>query len=1097
MTLRTLCLLALVSTVPTVASAQYFGQNRVMYTTFDFEIIHTKHFDIYFYPREREASLDAARMAERSYGRLSTLLNHQFIERKPIILYASHSDFQQTNALGGDIGEATGGVTDFMKHRAIMPFTGAYKDFDHVLMHEMVHQFQYDTWSHGKAGSGVATIIQVNPPLWFAEGMAEYLSLGEITPETAMWLRDAVLQGKLPTIQQLTYDPYIFPYRFGHALWAYIGMRWGDEAVGAILSATLGGGGVEGAFQRVLGITLAQLSVQWRDWVQTTYLPDVAARQLASAVGKPLLTQDISGGTLHVAPALSPDGKQIAYLSERNFFFIDFYLADGETGKVIKRLAKSVFDANYETFRYLSSSASWSPDSKYLVFAAKAKDYDNIVVFDPRRSKAVRRIHVPLNGITSPVFSPDGKQLAFSGQNGGISDLFVVNVDGSGLRQLTNDKYAQLMPAWSPDGHTIAYVTDEGPETNFTDLAFGNLRVALFDVDLGRRELLPHMESGRNISPQWAPDGKSFAFVSDRTGIANIYIYELGGDIYQITNLFTGAQSATPLSPALSWARDADRLAFVYFENLNNDVYTIQNPRGLMREPWRPPEAPPEAAPVAVRTDSAPAVTPDARPAPQAPAAVAAVPPPAPRPDSAAANPVPGVPQVKEGGSIYRTPTGFRAAAQAPVVTDTAGRRLSDVTVVGLLDSASLFLPDTNSFSIGPYKRKFTPETTARPSVGYTRDNFGNGIYGGGAIQFGDMLGNEQLIFAGYINGSLNQGDFLAAYANLGHRINWAVGFQQTPTYFVLQPVVIAGSPTPAENRYVTSTRLITSRNIFGRAYYNISRFQRLEMGLSLGQWDDAILSYVETYDRVSGVQTADPFSETFYSDGQRAMTPSVALVYDATFMGWIGPLFGTRYRLEVAQTMGDWNVSQLLADYRKYIPLKGPIILAARALYSGRRGPDAGQVTYFLGSTDLVRGRTSGSYYRYECTTTSGGINSVTGCRALDQMVGTEIAVGNLEIRFPVVNSYLGIGPQGLPYVDGVAWIDYGVAWNSYNTVAFKVDPNASPAKQLETRVPVTTIGFGLRMNLFGYLILRGDFSYPQGRGIPPYWTISIGPPF
>ena len=93
-------------------------------------------------------------MAERSYGRLSTLLNHKFIERKPIILYASHSDFQQTNALGGDIGEATGGVTDFMKHRAIMPFTGSYKDFDHVLMHEMVHQFQYDTWSRGKAGAG-------------------------------------------------------------------------------------------------------------------------------------------------------------------------------------------------------------------------------------------------------------------------------------------------------------------------------------------------------------------------------------------------------------------------------------------------------------------------------------------------------------------------------------------------------------------------------------------------------------------------------------------------------------------------------------------------------------------------------------------------------------------------------------------------------------------------------------------------------------------------------------------------------------------------------------------------------------------------------
>ena len=145
------------------------------------------------------------------------------------------------------------------------------------------------------------------------------------------------------------------------------------------------------------------------------------------------------------------------------------------------------------------------------------------------------------------------------------------------------------MPAWSPDGHTIAYVTDEGPETNFTDLSVRQFaRRALSTSTSGAGNSCRTWNRGRNISPQWAPDGKSFAFVSDRTGIANIYLYELGGDIYQITNLFTGAQSATPLSPALSWARDADRLAFVYFENQNNDVYTIQNPRALMREPWQP-----------------------------------------------------------------------------------------------------------------------------------------------------------------------------------------------------------------------------------------------------------------------------------------------------------------------------------------------------------------------------------------------------------------------------------------------------------------------------------------------------------------------------
>src|SRR4051812_42419458 len=150
-------LLALLVSMPGLLSAQYFGRNKVQYTDFDFKVIQTEHFDVYYYDRERTAALDAARMAERSYARLSKVLNHEFRERKPIILYASQSDFQQTNATDVS-GEGTGGVTDFTRNRAVMPFTGAYSDFEHVLQHEMTHQFQYDIWSRGRAGAGLNTL---------------------------------------------------------------------------------------------------------------------------------------------------------------------------------------------------------------------------------------------------------------------------------------------------------------------------------------------------------------------------------------------------------------------------------------------------------------------------------------------------------------------------------------------------------------------------------------------------------------------------------------------------------------------------------------------------------------------------------------------------------------------------------------------------------------------------------------------------------------------------------------------------------------------------------------------------------------------------
>jgi hypothetical protein len=111
--------------------------------------------------------------------------------------------------------------------------------------------------------------------------MAEYMSLGPVDPNTAMWLRDASIEGKLPTIDQLTNDPRVFPYRFGHALLAYIGERWGDEAIGAILQ-TSRTAGIEGAFRRVLGLTLTQLSDQWRDAVLKKYLPEIGTRPKAA-----------------------------------------------------------------------------------------------------------------------------------------------------------------------------------------------------------------------------------------------------------------------------------------------------------------------------------------------------------------------------------------------------------------------------------------------------------------------------------------------------------------------------------------------------------------------------------------------------------------------------------------------------------------------------------------------------------------------------------------------------------------------------------------------------------------------------------------------
>ncbi len=564
---------AAVLAAPAAVSAQgdYFGQNKVQYRDFDFKVLKTEHFDIYYYPEEEAAARIASRMAERWYGRISQLLVHDLRGRQPLILYASGPHFRQTNTIEGGIGEGTGGVTEAFKRRIVLPFAGPLEATDHVIGHELIHAFQYDI-TGTDVNSNTAGALAL--PLWFIEGMAEYLSIGPVDPHTAMWMRDATRREKLPAIDDLQ-DPRYFPYRYGHALWAFIGGKYGDKAVASLLRAGAVAKGYKEAFQAVLGVDSKELTALWHAAEFEAYRPVAEATRLAGSFARPVIVNEEKGTRLNVSPELSPDGSRFMFFSERDLFSVDLYLAETATGKVIRKITDTATDQHFESLQFLGSAGAWEPSGARFVVPGISKGEAVLALLNANNGKRERTIEVKgADEVLNPTWSQDGRFIAFSGLVGGFNDLFVYDLEAGTLRRLTNDAFAEMDPAFSPDGRSIAFATDRFT-TKLDVLDIGDPRLAVVDVATGAVREVGGFAGAKNIGPQWTVDGRSLFFLSDREGVTNVYRMTIdGGTPVQLTNLVTGVSGITALSPAMS--SSGGRVIFSAYEDDGYNVYALE-----------------------------------------------------------------------------------------------------------------------------------------------------------------------------------------------------------------------------------------------------------------------------------------------------------------------------------------------------------------------------------------------------------------------------------------------------------------------------------------------------------------------------------------
>ncbi|MEK7671212.1 MAG: biopolymer transporter Tol, partial [Bacteroidota bacterium] len=323
-----------------------FGKNKVQYTKFNWFYIQTDHFDIYFSEGGDKIAEFTAAAAESAYASISKSFRYQLVNRVPIIVTNSHNDFQQSNVVGEYLEEGIGGVTELFKNRVLLPFEGNYKQFRHVIHHELVHAVVNDMFYGGSIQSIIANNITLQLPLWFNEGIAEYEAQKWET-DSDMFLRDATVHEYLPPINRL--GGY-FAYRGGQSLWWYIANKYGQQKIGDILNRIKSTRSVEAGFRGAVGLGLEELNERWQKEMKVIYWPDIAKREEPGDYARRLTEHKKDGNFYNTSPALSPQGDKLAFISDRSDY-LDVFVMSTIDGKILDKVVDGQTTSDFEELK--------------------------------------------------------------------------------------------------------------------------------------------------------------------------------------------------------------------------------------------------------------------------------------------------------------------------------------------------------------------------------------------------------------------------------------------------------------------------------------------------------------------------------------------------------------------------------------------------------------------------------------------------------------------------------------------------------------------------------------------------------------------------
>jgi len=531
-----------------------FGKNRVQFNDFTWSFYESKNFVVYFYQGGQQYGEYSIYAAENNLPEIQTQLEYYLDRKIEILVFHNIADLNQTN-IGNNYENTeafSSGRTQVINNKVFVYYNGDHGHLEKQIREGIAKAYVANMLFGDNVQEVVQNAFLLNLPEWFKEGLIAYLGQGW-SAELDSRLRDLILNNGFKNFNRLRAEEAVFA---GHAFWYYLAQNYNKSAIPNLLYLTRVERSLESGFIYVIGQTLQNTIVEWVDYNNSIYAIDENKR--TAFADSMAVVKDKKLQRQITELAINENGNLLGYAINKAGRY-KIYVEDLDNNSKQKILAGGIatfempINTNYPLL-------AWSKKSNTLAVVYQKRDQLYLLKYDAdTNEKSIDEIN-KFQQVLDIDFTDDDKTLIFSAVRAGQCDLFTYYMPTTRVKQITNDFFDDLQPAFYKDEQRkgILFSSNRLNDTLRTQkqdtiLPTGNFDLFFYDLKTNK-SIATRLYSSPKAN-EWqvqAYNNNTITFLSDQNGIYNQFAGEFTDLFVRNDTVVMFKDSTTVTNPVLN-----------------------------------------------------------------------------------------------------------------------------------------------------------------------------------------------------------------------------------------------------------------------------------------------------------------------------------------------------------------------------------------------------------------------------------------------------------------------------------------------------------------------------------------------------------------